>query len=137
MRKKSIRWCGLCGSCGSPRFWCRSEFRVVFTFPVTFKVTLLQLLRLIKLVRIVSVSVRISISKCEDLNCSLCGSGSSTDVTISDRRTGVMRIWCADLLVTVRLWSCGFVFIYQMCVFVLSCSIMMSLSILMYFFDSV
>ena len=47
--------------------------------------------------------------------------------------TGVVRIWCADLLVTMRLWSCGFVFMYQMCVFVLSCNIMMSLSILMYF----
>ena len=47
--------------------------------------------------------------------------------------TGVVRIWCADLLVTVQLWSCGFIFMYQMCVFVLSCNIMMSLSILMYF----
>ena len=41
--------------------------------------------------------------------------------------TGVVRIWCADLLDTMRLWPCGFVFMYQMCVFVLSCNIMMSL----------
>ena len=48
--------------------------------------------------------------------------------------TGVVRIWCADLLFIVRLWPCGFGFLYQMSVFVLSCNIIMSLSILMYFF---
>ena len=97
---------------------------------MTFKVTLLQLLRSIKLVRIVSVGVRISIGKCEDLNCSLCGSGSSTDVTISDRRDrsradlvcGSVR-YRAALAVRLRyfvLFACIFIF--------------MSLSILMWFF---
>ena len=51
--------------------------------------------------------------------------------------TGVMQIWCADLLDTVRLWPCGFSFLYFMSVFALSCNIIMSLSIIMYFFDSV
>ena len=48
--------------------------------------------------------------------------------------TGVVRIWCADLLVFVRLWPCGFSFLYHMSVFALSCNIIMSLSILMYLF---
>ena len=43
--------------------------------------------------------------------------------------TGVVRIWCADLMFPVRLR-----FLYQMCVFVLACNIIMSLSILKYFF---
>ena len=48
--------------------------------------------------------------------------------------TGVMQIWCADLLVTMRHWPCGFSFLYHMSVLVLSCNIIMSLSVLMYFF---
>ena len=87
--------------------------------------------------------MRIVVGYCAALNwqdvkfstASLCGSGSSTDVTISDRRDrSLVQIWCADLLVTVRLWPCGFGILYYLSVFSFSCNIFMSLSVLMWFF---
>ena len=95
MRKRSIKLCGLCGLCGSHRFWCGSEFRIFHLssdLELNFVCILWRNIHNEKL-------VRISIGKCEDLNCSLCGSGPSTDVTISDHRgRSPVRIWCADLI---------------------------------------
>ena len=48
--------------------------------------------------------------------------------------TRTVRIWGADLLLLCGSGHAATVFLYQMSVFVLPCNIIMSLSILMYFF---
>ena len=55
-------------------------------------------------------------------------------LTLPSLTIGTVWIWHADLLIIVRLWPCSFGFLCKMSVFVLSCNIIMSLSILMYFF---